>query len=193
MDEALNNPNKTPFHSTDFNEHHYKNQLRTGIRFFLNDDTVFYVRNIIKNDVKKISLIEEAIFSDPWNEPIFKAYLEDNFYFLALAGMCNGEIAAYSFCRIILDELHLDNIAVENSYRRRGLGNIMIWILLKIASVHEIKYMHLEVRKSNIAAISLYEKYGFKKVGIRPHYYSDNNEDALLMTKELSTNRSFHI
>lgn len=164
-----------------------------GIRFYMNDDAVFHVRNIVKDDIKKISDIEQAIFSDPWTEPIFKAYLEDNFYFLALAGVFKGELVAYSFCRLILDELHLDNIAVENQFRRRGLGNIMVWILLKIASLQEIKYVHLEVRKSNRAAISLYEKYGFKKVGIRPQYYADNNEDALLMTKQLSKKRSFYI
>ncbi len=193
MDAALKNQNKTPFHSTDFSSLHYKKQLRMGIRFFLNNDTVFYIRNIVKDDVKKISLIEQKIFRDPWTEQIFRSYLDDNFYFWALAGIFNQEIAAYLFCRVILDEVHLDNLAVENSNRRCGVGNIMVWILLKIASVQEIRYVHLEVRKSNIAAISLYEKYGFKKVGICSQYYADNDEDALLMTKELSKNRSLYI
>ncbi|MBD3287422.1 ribosomal-protein-alanine N-acetyltransferase [candidate division KSB1 bacterium] len=185
MDASLNERNEIPFIWTDFRVQDYKRQLEQGIRFRLKDDKDFCVRNIGKNDIDTISRIEKSVFSDPWTEMIIKTYLEDDYYFLAFLGQISNEVVSYSFCRMILDELHIDNLAVRKEYRRLGLGTIMVWMLLKVAKIRDVNRAYLEVRISNGSAISLYEKFGFRKVGVRPRYYADNNEDAFLMTKEL--------
>jgi len=85
----------------------------------------------------------------------------------------------------IADELQLMNIAVTPAERGRGHGRAMLADLLELARAHTASCVVLEVRPSNRVAIALYERCGFARVGLRPRYYSDNGEDALLMRAEL--------
>ena len=84
----------------------------------------------------------------------------------------------------MVDEAHVTTFAVHPRYRRRRIGERLLLALLDLAADRHAREATLEVRLSNLAARRLYEKYGFRPVGIRPRYYSDNQEDALIMTTE---------
>ncbi|MOA25396.1 ribosomal-protein-alanine N-acetyltransferase [compost metagenome] len=96
-----------------------------------------------------------------------------------------GQIIGYGGMWIIMDEAHVTNIAVRSDYRGQGLGNRLLLELQRTAVFFGAAKMTLEVRVSNDIAQNLYRKYGFTASGIRPRYYSDNNEDALIMWAEL--------
>lgn len=83
---------------------------------------------------------------------------------------------------LMVGEGHIVSIAVKESHRQRGIGELLIMSALDIAAAHHLEIVTLECRVSNTAAQRLYEKYGFRRVGLRPRYYTDNNEDAVVMT-----------
>ncbi|UCH87247.1 MAG: ribosomal protein S18-alanine N-acetyltransferase [Dehalococcoidia bacterium] len=85
---------------------------------------------------------------------------------------------------LTLDEAHIVTIAVRESHRGRGIGELLLIAAIALATLNDQDIVTLEVRASNQAAQALYEKYGFKKVGVRHRYYSDNHEDAVIMTTD---------
>jgi ribosomal-protein-alanine N-acetyltransferase len=91
-------------------------------------------------------------------------------------------IVGYVALWFVMDEAHITSIAVREDYRRLGLGELLMMGAIELASVREANQVTLEARVSNFPAHALYEKYGFKKTGLRKGYYTDNREDALLMT-----------
>jgi len=84
----------------------------------------------------------------------------------------------------VLDEAHITNIAVHPEFRRNNIGYLLLESLIQLARRECVQSMTLEVRKNNIIAQGLYKKYGFKEVGVRKGYYSDNDEDAIIMWKK---------
>ncbi len=92
---------------------------------------------------------------------------------------------------IMAGEAHIVNIAVQQTYRRRGIGELLLISLIGLAIEKGAQLITLEVRASNSTAQSLYYKYGFALKGIRRGYYSDNREDALIMTAEEIYSASF--
>lgn len=91
-------------------------------------------------------------------------------------------IVGYVGIWLMVDEAHIVAIAVREAYRRKGLGETLLAAAVDMALENEQQSMTLEVRRSNYPAQSLYEKYRFVKVGVRKRYYSDNHEDALIMS-----------
>jgi ribosomal-protein-alanine N-acetyltransferase len=87
----------------------------------------------------------------------------------------------------VADELQIMNVAVDPEQRRRGYGSALLADLLQFARGQNIAAATLEVRRSNAGAIQLYERHGFRHVGVRPRYYSDNHEDALIMSLAIET------
>ena len=85
---------------------------------------------------------------------------------------------------LLVDEAHVTTFATRRAWRRQGVGERLLLALLDLAAARGAHEATLEVRPSNAPARRLYEKYGFKVVGVRPRYYSDDNEDALIMTTE---------
>ena len=85
---------------------------------------------------------------------------------------------------LIAEEAHIVTIAVREGYRRRGIGELLLIAAIELALMNERDLVSLECRVSNDAAIALYDKYGFQRLGIRPRYYSDNREDAVIMTAD---------
>ena len=97
-------------------------------------------------------------------------------------------MAGYAGLWLMVDEAHITTIAIRPKYRGRGLGELMLVALTEIAFDIEARWLTLEVRVSNGVAQALYRKYGFKPAGVRQRYYSDNQEDALIMwTDELQS------
>lgn len=147
-------------------------------------DVVLQVRPMTADDLAAIQLIERASFTTPWPAHAYRQELETNRLAHYLVALLGGEIVAYGGIWIMVDEAHVTTFAVHPRFRRRRIGERLLLGLLDLALDREAREATLEVRLSNLPARRLYEKYGFRPVGVRPRYYSDNQEDALIMTTE---------
>jgi len=133
-------------------------------------------------DVEEVQRIEEASFSTPWPPNAYRSELMTNRLAAYLVVRAQGRIVAYGGMWLMVDEAHITTFAVHPAWRRQRLGERLLLAFLDLAKDRHAREATLEVRLSNVAARRLYEKYGFRPVGLRPRYYSDNNEDALIMT-----------
>ena len=104
---------------------------------------------------------------------------------LYVAAHDGAKLVGYAGMMRVLDEGHIHNVAVLPDYRKRGIGRALISELIKLAKENGLRLMLLEVRAGNEAATSLYQRLGFERRGLRPHYYKNPREDALLMTFEI--------
>ena len=100
-------------------------------------------------------------------------------------------IVGFAGIWIMVDEAHITNIAMRELYRRRGVGELLLISIIDLATELNARFITLEVRASNTAAQSLYHKHGFTRVNLRRGYYTDNGEDAILMTTENITSAPF--
>jgi len=135
-------------------------------------------------DLAEVQRIEQASFSTPWPENAYRNELLTNRLASYLVGRIDGRIVAYGGLWLMVDEAHITTFAVHPSWRRQRVGERLLLAFLDLARDRQAREATLEVRLSNLAARRLYEKYGFRPVGLRPRYYSDNNEDALIMTTD---------
>lgn len=103
----------------------------------------------------------------------------------------NQRVVGYASLWLLLDESHLTSIAVREDCRQQGIGELLLICIIDLSVQLNAQVVTLEVRVSNLSAQALYEKYGFAKVGIRRRYYSDNGEDALIMTTDCITSASY--
>ena len=125
--------------------------------------------------------IERVSFSLPWSRDMLKEELESH-QTLYLAAEQGGELAGYCGMRIVLGEGYITNVATAPGYRRRGIASLLLKELMSRGRALGLSFMTLETRVSNSAAIALYEKHGFERIGIHPGYYEKPREDALIMT-----------
>ena len=135
-------------------------------------------------DIAAVHEIERASFPMPWPPYAFRQELEANRMARYLVVRAGATVVAYAGLWLMVDEAHLTTFAVLPGWRRRGIGGRLLWALLELAEDLGASVMTLEVRLSNEAARTLYQRFGFRPVGVRPRYYSDNGEDALIMTTE---------
>ena len=137
-------------------------------------------RRMLPEDAAGVEVVERACFSMPWSRESFweQAASEKAYYLLALAG---EKIIGYAGAWILLDEAHITNVAIDPAYRGQKIGRAMMCRLIEIVRELGATAMTLEVRPSNAAAVTLYEKLGFKSAGLRPGYYEDNGEAAMIM------------
>lgn len=142
-------------------------------------------------DVDEVQRIEEASFSTPWPPNAYRSELLTNKLAAYLVIRAEGRIVAYGGMWLMVDEAHITTFAVHPGWRRQRLGERLLLAFLDLAKDRHAREATLEVRLSNVAARRLYEKYGFRPVGLRPRYYSDNNEDALIMTTDPLDDRAF--
>lgn len=142
-------------------------------------------REMTVADIPSIMMIEHEAFTSPWSAEAFTNELLNNMFARYMVMEHEDQIIGYGGMWIIMDEAHVTNIAIRSDYRGQGLGNRLLLELQRTAVFFGAAKMTLEVRVSNDIAQNLYRKYGFKASGIRPRYYSDNNEDALIMWAEL--------
>jgi len=133
-------------------------------------------------DLDEVQRIEQASFSTPWPENAYRSELLTNRLASYLVARVEGRIVAYGGMWLMVDEAHITTFAVHPAWRRQRIGERLLLAFLDLARDRHAREATLEVRLSNLAARRLYEKYGFRPVGVRPRYYSDNNEDALIMT-----------
>jgi ribosomal-protein-alanine N-acetyltransferase len=135
-------------------------------------------------DLPSVQLIERVSFTTPWPPQAYGQELETNRLAHYLVALIGDELVAYGGVWLMVDEAHITTFAVHPGYRRRRIGERLLLALLDLAVDRHAREATLEVRLSNLPARRLYEKYGFRPVGIRPRYYSDDGEDALIMTTE---------
>lgn len=143
------------------------------------------VRKMELGDIDAVLDIEENSFSIPWTRGAFVTELQKNKLAKYCVAEVNGEVAAYGGMWLVVDEAHITNIAVHPRFRGRGVGKKVVEGLIEEGHKINIYRMTLEVRRSNLTAQALYKKLGFIPCGIRPGYYEDNGEDALIMWKDL--------
>ncbi|HTC85692.1 MAG TPA: ribosomal protein S18-alanine N-acetyltransferase [Candidatus Acidoferrum sp.] len=135
-------------------------------------------------DLPVVHEIERASFTTPWPAHAYRTEIESNRLAHYRVIRVGGRVIGYAGIWVMVDEAHVTTFAVDPAWRRRGVGERLLMAVLDLAIERGAREATLEVRLSNLAARRLYEKYGFRPVGIRPRYYSDDNEDALIMTTE---------
>ena len=136
------------------------------------------------DDLAAVHDIERRSFTTPWPSHAYRTELETNRLAHYRVVRVDGRVVAYAGLWLMVDEAHVTTFAVDPMWRRRRVGEALLIAILDLAIERGAREATLEVRLSNLAARRLYEKYGFRPVGIRPRYYSDDNEDALVMTTE---------
>ncbi len=134
------------------------------------------------DDLDAVYAIERASFTTPWPSHAYRSELQSNRLASYVVARAGDEVVGFAGMWLMVDEAHVTTFAVHPAWRRVGIGERLIVALLDIAIARRASEATLEVRLSNLAARRLYEKVGFRPVGIRPRYYSDDQEDALIMT-----------
>jgi ribosomal-protein-alanine N-acetyltransferase len=135
-------------------------------------------------DLPAVHEIEHASFRTPWPDDAYRSEIVGNRLASYLVVRAGDDVVAYGGIWLMVDEAHVTTFAVAPAWRRRRVGETLLLALLDLAIARHAREATLEVRLSNLPARRLYEKFGFRPVGLRPRYYSDNGEDALIMTTE---------
>ncbi len=146
----------------------------------------FLIRKMTGRDLDEIMLIELASFTLPWSRQSYENELS-NRYATYMVADHEGVVAAYGGMWVVADEAHITNVAVAPRYRRQGMGTKVLQALLNTAGQKRVSRIFLEVRASNDAAFKLYSGQGFAPTGVRKQYYSDNDEDAIVMMRQLQS------
>lgn len=180
------------------------------------DGIPYVVEKMTLRDVPQVAAMEKVVFSLPWSSHAFEYELQFNpmAYFAVVrprAAESNeganqtGELGqslrearhallpvlGYGGFWHVVDEAHICTLAVHPGWRGRGLGELLLVHLIEQATARNAAVVTLEVRTSNLVAQQLYRKYGFAVAGLRKGYYSDNQEDALIMTTDLISSANY--
>lgn len=143
------------------------------------------IRLAYREDIRGMYAVEKTSFATPWSYESFEENFYNAFSVYALAENAENEIVGFGGMQIIFDEAHIMNVAVKKEFRRNGIATEIIAFMKAYAKENNVLQMFLEVRKSNFSAQELYKKQGFATMSVRKNYYSDTNEDALIMTARL--------
>ena len=141
------------------------------------------ITTMTSGHVPQVAALEELCFRDPWSENSVASELNNplSYWLVALEG---EQVAGYVGSQTVLGETDMMNIAVHPDHRRKGVAEGLINALVEGLKARESHSLTLEVRSSNAPAISLYEKLGFARIGLRKNYYRNPKEDALILRKE---------
>ena len=143
-------------------------------------------RRMREADLPRVMEIERAAFSHPWTEELVRRELGHEFSTVLLA--CGGEseaVQGFAVVWLVHDELHVLNVAVAPEARRRGVARAILDRVEAQGREQGARIAMLEVRRGNAPAIALYRTLGYREVGVRPRYYAEDGEDALVMDKDL--------
>ncbi|HXF51131.1 MAG TPA: ribosomal protein S18-alanine N-acetyltransferase [Dehalococcoidia bacterium] len=166
----------------------------------------YLLRPMTYDDIPQVMAIERASFASSWPQTAYEKELENRLarYLVAVrldgaepgprgvrrrlgrllarrpAG--TGDIVGFVGVWLMVDEAHIVTLAVRPDARRQGVGQLLVLGALELAYAHDMSRVTLEVRASNDAARALYERCGFRRIGVRPRYYTDNQEDAVVMS-----------
>lgn len=138
-------------------------------------------RKHIKGDFEQIAEIEALVFSSPWSQKAVEEFTENSYSGILVAEL-NKKVLGYITYSSIIDEIQIANVATHPDFRRMHIAQNLLELLIDKAKINNTLSITLEVRESNIKAISLYDKCNFKVIGKRKNYYSNPKENALIMT-----------
>jgi [ribosomal protein S18]-alanine N-acetyltransferase len=146
------------------------------------------LRPMIQDDLDEVLAIEQASFLSPWTRPLFIQELSSPIarHLTLWTTMHERQVlAGYMIFWIVANEVHLQKIAVRPEFQRRNAATCLMKALFQSARDEQCRTVILEVRRSNTAALKLYEKFGLTIKGVRPCYYSEQGEDALILGTDL--------
>jgi ribosomal-protein-alanine N-acetyltransferase len=153
------------------------------------------VRRMRVDDLDEVMVIEKAAFRHPWSTELFRRELEHDWSTIlvmveplplpAPGKTANERVLGFIIFWLVHDEVHILNVAVAPEARRRGIARTLMTEAEKRAYAANAALMTLEVRRSNTSALDLYREFDYRAVGVRPNYYVDEGEDAIVMVKEL--------
>ncbi len=133
-------------------------------------------------DVPSVHEIERLSFSTPWPAHAFEQELRNNRLARYLVARAGERVVGFAGVWLMVDEAHVTTFGVHPDWRRQGIGRQLLLNLCELSTSIGARRMTLEVRVSNDVAQALYRSFGFEVAGRRPHYYTDDGEDALVMT-----------
>jgi ribosomal-protein-alanine N-acetyltransferase len=144
----------------------------------------FSVRPMTLADLDGVMAVEQESFLTPWSRSAFEEELVKNRLARYLVALDADSIVGYAGTWLVINEAHVTNVAVHAGRRREGIGRLLMEALMQMARDAGMESMTLEVRVSNEAAKTLYQRLGFVSAGIRKNYYSETKEDALILWRE---------
>ncbi|MDD5674764.1 MAG: ribosomal protein S18-alanine N-acetyltransferase [Chitinivibrionales bacterium] len=144
------------------------------------------IRPALTSDKEALYKLEKAVYAVAWSEAMIAEVLEEAHGTALLALDPAGAVVGGSLGRVVESEFELYKLSVHRAFRRRHIGRQLLAATLAAARDRGARQAFLEVRKSNQAAVALYEAAGFTIMSIRPHYYEDTGDDALIMNRTLS-------
>lgn len=143
------------------------------------------IRELTSEDIPSVARIELMSFTTPWSEKsLFSEVYKTNS--ISRVASHDGTIAGYIFVQHVLDEGHLLDLAIHPDYQRLGVATALLMDVIAELRLRKCRFLYLEVRASNHAAIRLYSRAGFRKVNFRKDYYNLPAEDAIVMAMELA-------
>jgi ribosomal-protein-alanine N-acetyltransferase len=138
-------------------------------------------RTLSEGDLDEIVAIETASFTNPWTRQMYLRELQNPDVSFLYVLRWPKDIAAFCSFWLVLDEIHINNLAVREDFRGQGLGTALLRHVLQAGARRGAERATLEVRRSNIPALRLYERLGFEVAATRPNYYVSPPEDALIL------------
>ncbi|MCI0574064.1 MAG: ribosomal protein S18-alanine N-acetyltransferase [Myxococcaceae bacterium] len=146
-------------------------------------------RPMLLGDLEDVMALERRAFRNPWSAELLRRELEHEWSTILLAETAGGGgrpvLLGLCIYWVVHDEVHVLNVATEPAHQRRGVARSLLEEALARGRSRRCTLATLEVRRSNVPAIALYQGLGFRQVGVRPNYYSDEGEDALVMVLDL--------
>ena len=147
------------------------------------------IRRVEPADLPRLVEIERAGFAHPWSEQQLRNELANAWSVILVAELDGAggaaPLAGHLVLWVVHDELHVLNVATAPEHRRRGVGRALMLAAHALGQERACRLSTLEVRRGNAPAIALYLALGYRQVGMRPRYYAEENEDALLMNLDL--------
>ena len=150
------------------------------------DVPLYVIEPMRETDLDQVMQIEQVSFRAPWSRQVFLEELSRPWAFLDVMRATNsGNVVGFCNYWRVADEIHILKVATHPEARRMGFGSRLLGNILDFARRHRCRLVTLEVRRSNEPAQRVYRRFGFKAVGLRPNYYADDNEDAVVMLLEM--------
>jgi ribosomal-protein-alanine N-acetyltransferase len=147
----------------------------------------FFISAMEGSDIDAVMEIERLSFRAPWSRNVFLEELEREWARVdVVRDVASGDVVAFANYWLVADELHILNIATHPQQRRSGHATRLLAHMIEIARAGACRLMTLEVRRSNAIAQRLYRRFAFRAVGVRPNYYAEDQEDAIVMLLETS-------
>ncbi len=146
------------------------------------------IRRMVPPDLPQVMVLERLAFKHPWSAELFQRELQHDWSTILLAlpaAAADPTVHGFIIFWLVHDELHVLNVAAHPDHRRQGIARRLLLEAFAQGRGRGARLATLEVRRTNFAALALYRELGFRQVGIRPNYYTDEGEDAVLMNLDL--------